>query len=1168
LMFFSLTSISHAGYGPYRCNEANYWTACPSECNAWTRTMVYECTSTLAAPDQCQGGHYAIGDMCLVACSTPKACACTNKTVSMGSNHCPSFSTNDAYMRCYILGKCGTGGWFYYSTPALYWDATERKCIECSGQKEYKIYGASGYLCCGSGNNCPGGNNDPCTTGNYGCPNAVSGNNVFERACGASLECDEKGQGAACGSGGTCDASGNCIVVSCSGTASLSLSPSSGPSGTTITFTGSGLSGCNGKTFYFNRKSSPGVPDHGNCGASPSVANCPISGSGCSALFSESGPYGAGTYTYVSCTDKNGDGDWADAGEQSSPKSFTLTAGTYSYTVAVSGLNNAYTRLYRDGGDVGCLSSTGTGGCSQSNTWSGLSGSHTASVQTSVTYGSVTCNIVGSSSVSFSSAGSYTFSYSCSVAGTTCEYNNNPNIGSISFSPNPVTQGYSTTANTSGWGSGCYGWTFYVRTPGCTGSYSQKCSSTINSAGSGSCSFTATDSPGTYQYQSCIDRNNNGNTADFGEQSWAGSLTINPPACSNDCSPSGTKMCSGNNVYQCSNCDADSCLEWCFSQNCDASDSYICSGTNRCVASYGDTRYYRDYYCSGGNCLYSDSWLGDCGCSASDTDWGQDVYTTGTCTDYTGCSGGNCGSSSYTDTCSGTSVREYYVSGSGDSATCTYTDLSCPNGYACSGGSCIFTCYNDCSPSGAKMCSGNNVYQCSNCDADSCLEWCFSQNCDTSDAYLCSGTNRCGTSSGDTWYYKDYYCSGGNCLYSDSWLGDCDCTAYDSDYGQDVYTAGTCTDYTGCSGTSCSSSSYTDTCSGTSVREYYVSGSGNSATCTYTDLSCPSGYTCSGGKCIFVCYEDCSPSGTKMCSGNNIYQCSNCDADSCLEWCFSQNCDASDAYLCSGTNRCGTSSGDTWYYKDYYCSGGSCTYSDSWLGDCDCSASDTDGGQNVYTAGICTDYTGCSGTSCSSSSSYADTCASGTSVREYYVSGSGNSATCTYTDLGCPSGYTCSGGRCVASTYTLTVTKSGTGSGTVTSSPAGISCGSDCSEAYNSGTSVTLTAAAASGSTFASWSGDCSGTGSCVLTMNSIKSVTATFNETGCNLNRTGDHTVNYPCVLEGAHHLVNGNLTITSGGYIQMNPNSSFAFDAGKKIIIEGTSYILKSAENTIIQQ
>jgi hypothetical protein len=55
-------------------------------------------------------------------------------------------------------------------------------------------------------------------------------------------------------------------------------------------------------------------------------------------------------------------------------------------------------------------------------------------------------------------------------------------------------------------------------------------------------------------------------------------------------------------------------------------------------------------------------------------------------------------------------------------------------------------------------------------------------------------------------------------------------------------------------------------------------------------------------------------------------------------------------------------------------------------------------------------------------------------------------------------------------TYLLTVGKSGTGSGTVTSTPAGINCGSDCTETYNSGTGVTLFATAAAGSTFVGWS--------------------------------------------------------------------------------------------------
>jgi hypothetical protein len=53
------------------------------------------------------------------------------------------------------------------------------------------------------------------------------------------------------------------------------------------------------------------------------------------------------------------------------------------------------------------------------------------------------------------------------------------------------------------------------------------------------------------------------------------------------------------------------------------------------------------------------------------------------------------------------------------------------------------------------------------------------------------------------------------------------------------------------------------------------------------------------------------------------------------------------------------------------------------------------------------------------------------------------------------------------STLALSVAKTGTGSGTVTSNPAGINCGTDCTENYNVGTSVTLTAIPATGFTFA-----------------------------------------------------------------------------------------------------
>jgi uncharacterized repeat protein (TIGR02543 family) len=78
-------------------------------------------------------------------------------------------------------------------------------------------------------------------------------------------------------------------------------------------------------------------------------------------------------------------------------------------------------------------------------------------------------------------------------------------------------------------------------------------------------------------------------------------------------------------------------------------------------------------------------------------------------------------------------------------------------------------------------------------------------------------------------------------------------------------------------------------------------------------------------------------------------------------------------------------------------------------------------------------------------------------------------------------------------TAALTVSKTGTGTGTVTSAPTGVSCGTDCSESYPLNTGVALTATPAAGSTFAGWSGACTGTGSCSVSMTQARTVTATF---------------------------------------------------------------------------
>lgn len=126
--------------------------------------------------------------------------------------------------------------------------------------------------------------------------------------------------------------------------------------------------------------------------------------------------------------------------------------------------------------------------------------------------------------------------------------------------------------------------------------------------------------------------------------------------------------------------------------------------------------------------------------------------------------------------------------------------------------------------------------------------------------------------------------------------------------------------------------------------------------------------------------------------------------------------------------------------------------------------------------------------------------------------------------------------------YTLTVNKSGAGSGTVTSSPSGINCGSTCSANYSSGTSVTLTAAAASGSTFGGWAGACSGTGACTVAMTAARSVTATFNGPG------GSYSLSVTKMGSGS-----GTVTSTPSG-INCGSTCAANFSSGTSVSLTAT--------------
>ena len=103
--------------------------------------------------------------------------------------------------------------------------------------------------------------------------------------------------------------------------------------------------------------------------------------------------------------------------------------------------------------------------------------------------------------------------------------------------------------------------------------------------------------------------------------------------------------------------------------------------------------------------------------------------------------------------------------------------------------------------------------------------------------------------------------------------------------------------------------------------------------------------------------------------------------------------------------------------------------------------------------------------------------------------------------------------RSMCNTYNLEVTNAGTGGGAVTTSPAGIDCGTDCTEDYDMNTTVDLAAVPSGNSTFSGWSGHADCNDSQVI-MDTDKTCTATFECPGCFYNLTltqkgtGDGTV------------------------------------------------------------
>ena len=175
------------------------------------------------------------------------------------------------------------------------------------------------------------------------------------------------------------------------------------------------------------------------------------------------------------------------------------------------------------------------------------------------------------------------------------------------------------------------------------------------------------------------------------------------------------------------------------------------------------------------------------------------------------------------------------------------------------------------------------------------------------------------------------------------------------------------------------------------------------------------------------------------------------------------------------------------------------------------------------------------------SQTYTITPNTGYSVASVTVDGTSVSAVTSYTFSNVTANHTIAATFTpVISSYTLTVTTSGTGSGSVTTSPTGTS--------FTAGTVVTLTATANASSTFTGWSGACSGTAAtCQVTMNANKSVSANFT--------IRSYTINASISRRGGTISPSGNVSVAFGS----NKTFTITPQSGYKIwfvVIDNQNY------------
>ncbi len=340
-----------------------------------------------------------------------------------------------------------------------------------------------------------------------------------------------------------------------------------------------------------------------------------------------------------------------------------------------------------------------------------------------------------------------------------------------------------------------------------------------------------------------------------------GNCVTPPPTCTDDCSYSGqtANQCSGNYVQKrtCGNYDSDSCLEWSGWTN--LQDCGTDSWTNNYQCSGNWTQRQKHLKgCSNDSCYDSYQWINEYNCANDGK-----VCSNGQCVTTCQCNNWNTwvNQGCAQDGCSSGQMYQTRVRTCNPNNCDTQFESKCVSDSSCNQP----TCQDECAVAGQTTCNDSGSRKiCGNYDSDSCLEWSSPESCGTD---TCIGSTR-----------RDYYCSGGTCLYNDS---------------------------------ICSS-------------QCYSCGNGVcNSECGETQYNCSQ-------DCGQSCQSECAYSGQLRCYDSAHKQtCGNYDSDSCLEW--------SPVESILGTTYCGYGSCNSNQKPSWYCTGGIAEYTCNYDSSCGCS---------------------------------------------------------------------------------------------------------------------------------------------------------------------------------------------------------------------------------------